>query len=288
LHYYYKKSIPVDEIKKSIKKDEFLGSPFYIHPQKITFKQIYDYPEYKIESTNLVCAFLYQDEKTEKQADLVYPILQNLLLSYHKINFFYSQSLILKKILAKQYETIENLTENYAQSKWDNRSLLKLPQESLDYYKKLSFLEDQARLVEAHLINYKNFLEQIKQETGQEAPKFFADFEKETEFYLKQMKSNISFLSPGIPLYEKLMLSVRTQVSIDEVELAQILMGLGFGISIGQVFSQPTTKTLSLYIDKGQNQSSVTSLWCSAFLTIILSIVGYYLFSTKVYKWLKK
>jgi hypothetical protein len=291
LSYYYKKTISLDEIKK----DEFLGSPFYIYTQKVTFKQIGDNPENKIESTKLVCVFLYQDEKTEKQADLVYPILQNLLLSYHKINFFYSQSLILKKILARQYETIERLTEDYAQRKWDSLSLLKLPQESLDYYKRLSFLEDQAKLVEVHLSNYRESIEQIEQKTGQQVPVFLANFEKDAKFYLDQMKSNIGFLSPGIQLYEKLMLSVQTQVSISEnairdrqAKLGQLLTGVGSAIAVGQIVSQPMTSTLSLYFDKGKNQPSVTSLWLGALLTVSLSLMIGFFISIKVYQWFTK
>lgn len=290
-YYYNKKTIPLDEIEKN----EFLGSPFYIYPQKVTFKQIGDNSEDTVKSTKLVCVFLYKDEKTEQQADPVYKILQNLLLSYHKINFFYSQSLILKKILSKQYESIERLTENYAQRKWDNLSLLKLPQESLDYYKRLSFLEDQARLVEVHLSNYRESLEQIEQKTGHKVPAFLANFEKETELYLDQMKSNIGFLSPGIPLYEKLMLSVQTQVSISENEikdrqakLGQLLTGVASTIAIGQIVSQPMTSTLSLYFDKEKNQPSVTSLWLGALLTVGLSLMVGYVISTKVYQWFTK
>ncbi|MEO1186063.1 MAG: hypothetical protein AAFX46_15915, partial [Cyanobacteria bacterium J06636_27] len=222
-------------------------------------------------------------------------ILQNLLLSYHKINFFYSQSLILKKILSKQYENIERLTEDYSQRKWDSLSLLKLPKESLDYYKRLSFLEDQVRLVEVHWSNYRESREQIEKKTGQKLPAFLTDFDKQSEIYLEQMKSNIGFLSPGIQLYEKLMLSVQTQVSISENEikdrqakLGQILTGVGSAVAIGQIVYQPMTSTLSIYFDKDKNQPSVTSLWLGALLTVGLSLIVGYVISIKVYQWFTK
>jgi len=291
LNYYYNKTIPADEIIAN----EFLGSPFYIYPQKVPFKQIGNNPEYTVESTKLTCVFLYKDDNVERQADAVYKILQNLLLSYHKINFFYSQSLFLKKILAEKYKTIEQLTEDYNQRKWDSLSLVKLPQQSLDYYKKLSFLEDQARLVEVHLTNYREYLQQIEQKTGQPVPAFLAKFEKDTEFYLEQMKSNIGFLSPGIQLYEKLMLSVQTQVSISEkfikdrqAKLGQLLTGVGSAIAVGQIISQPMTSTLSLQLDKGEKQPSVTSLWLGALLTIFVSVMFGYFISIKVYQWFTK
>jgi hypothetical protein len=105
------------------------------------------------------------------------------------------------------------------------------------------------------------------------------------------MKANIGFLSPGVQLYEKLMLSVQTQVSISEdairdrqAKLGQLFTGLGAAIAIGQIISQPMTSTLSLYLDKGKNQPSVTSLWLGALLTVILSIMVGYAISVKFYQ----
>ncbi|GAA6617560.1 hypothetical protein [Scytonema sp. NUACC26] len=284
LSHYYSKTISTKELIVN----EFLDCPFYIYPQTVTLNQV---GEDFIESKKLACVFLYKDEQVENQANTVYNILQNLLLSYHKIHYFYSQSQILKKILAKQYEAIEHLTSDYAQRKWDRLSLLKLPQESLDYFKRLSFLEDQARLVEVHQSNYRECLEQLEQKTGHKAAVFFTDFEKDIAFYLEQMKANIGFLSPGVQLYEKLMLSVQTQVSISEdairdrqAKLGQLFTGLGAAIAIGQIISQPMTSTLSLYFDKGKNQPSVTSLWLGALLTVILSIMVGYAISVQFYQ----
>ena len=288
LSHYYSKPIPSDKLIDN----EFLDSHFYIYPQTVTIKQ---FNEYSIESTNLACVFLYKDQAAEGQADKVYSIFQNFLLSYHKINFFYCQSLVLKKILAKQYEAIERQTEDYPEQKWDGKSLIELPQQSLDYYKQLSFLEDQARLVEVHQSNYRECIEQIEQKTGQKVPAFFADFEKDIAFYLEQMKADIGFLSPGIQLYEKLMLSVQTQVSINEAaiqdrqaKLGQLLTGVGTAIAIGQIVSQPITTTLSLYLDKGKTEPSLSSLWLSASLTITLSILTGYAISVRVYQWFTK
>ncbi|MFN6571102.1 hypothetical protein [Dendronalium sp. ChiSLP03b] len=285
---YYSQNIPTDELIVN----EFLDCPFYIYPQTVSVKKI---DEYAIKSTKLACVFLYKDENVEKKADTFYNILQTLLLSYHKIIYFFSQSLILENILHKQYEAIERLSEDYAQRKWDSLSMLKLPQESLDYYKRLSFLEDQVRLIEIHQSNYRICIEEIEQKTGQKIPRFFADFENEINRNLKQIKADIGFLNPGIQLYEKLMLSVQTQISINEnvirdrqAKLGQLLTGVGAAIAIGQIVSQPMTNTLSLYIDKGKNQPSVTSLWLGALLTIALSLAIGYGISVKVYQWFTK
>ncbi|MBD2772348.1 hypothetical protein [Iningainema tapete] len=288
LSHYYSKTISTNELIVN----KFIDCPFYIYPQTVTLNQ---FGEYSIESKKLACVFLYKDEQVENQANTGYNILQNLLLSYHKINFFYSQSLILKKILAKQYEAIERLTEDYAKRKWDRLSLLQLPQESLNYYKRLSFLEDQARLVEVHQSNYRECIEQIEQKIGQKVPMFFAEFEQDIAFYLEQMKANIGFLNPGIQLYEKLMLSVQTQVSMSEdairdrqAKLGQLLTGVGAAIAVGQIVSQPVTNTLSLYLDQGKNQTSVASLWLGALLTVSLSLLIGYAISVKVYQWFTK
>src|SRR5512136_1134156 len=100
---------------EQLKKDEFLGSPFCIYAQPVTVAQE---GVYSVSSIQLTCVFLYKDEKTERDADKVYRLLQELLLSYHKINFFHSQSQVLEKILSQQYEAIERLTEDYTQKKW--------------------------------------------------------------------------------------------------------------------------------------------------------------------------
>ncbi|MBD2499277.1 hypothetical protein [Anabaena azotica] len=285
---FYNKNISPDELII----DKFLSSPFYIYPQKVSVKTI---DQYAVESEKLTCVLLYQNEQVEKEADKIYNILQNLLLSYHKIIYFYSQSLILKNILHQQYRVIESLTEDYAQKKWDKLSLSQLPQQSLDYYKRLSFLEDQARLLEIHQSNYRICLEEIEQKIGQKVPKFFSDFNFKIDQNIKQIKSEIGFLTPGIGLYEKLMLSVQTQVSINEDtirdkqdKLGQVFTGLGTAIAVGQIVSQPVTNTLSIYLDKGKNQPSLVSLWLGAFLTITVSLLIGYGISIKIYQWFTK
>ncbi len=274
---------------------EFLGSPFCIYQKSVTVQKI---DEDAIQSIQLSCVFIYKDEATENQANAVYRIFQDLLLSYHKINFFYSQSQVLKKRLNELYEDIERLTEKYHKQKWDSESLKKLPQDSLEYYKKLSFLADQARAIKINFINYKESLKQIEEELGEKAPKFFTEFEKDTVFYIDQIKSNIGFLSPGIKLFEKLMLSVQTQVSIDDEkiqkqqsdqqqQLGQLLTGSCAAIAIGQILAPAITTSISQnYIDKDNSaQPSVSSLWLGAFLTIILSILSGWLVSSWVYQW---
>lgn len=289
---YYGTPIEPDKLSK----DEFLDSPFCIYQQPITIKKV---NEYVTESIRLSCVFIYKDEDTEKTANKVYQIFQDLLLSYHKINFFYSQSLVLKKRLSQLYQDIERLTEKYHQQQWNTNSLKKLPQDSLEYYKKLSFLEDQARTIEINYKNYQERLKQIEQTLGQKAPKFFTEFEKDIEFHIDQIKSNIGFLTPGIQLFEKLMLSVQTQVSIDDAnnqkeqsqrqaKLGQLLTGSGAAIAIGQILYEPIKTTVSKQIDRGQNQISIYSLWSGAGLTILLSICCGYLLSKLVYQWFTK
>ncbi|MBW4679431.1 MAG: hypothetical protein KME19_04870 [Microcoleus vaginatus WJT46-NPBG5] len=292
LNCYYGDKIKPDELIEN----EFLGSPFCIYKQPIPVKKL---NEYIIESIRLSCVFIYKDEQTEAQANKIYGIFQDLLLSYHKINFFYSQSLALKKRLTQLYEEIERLTEKYHQQKWNSESLKKLPQDSLEYYKKISFLEDQARAIQVNSKNYQECLKQIEESVGQKPPKFFIEFEKTIKFYIDQIQSNIGFLTPGIQLYDKLMLSIQTQVNIDDAhiqkqqnqrqaKLGQLLTGSGAAIAIGQILYEPIKTTVVQKLDRGQNQISVSSLWYSAGLTIFLSIfIGYFL-SKFVYQWFTK
>ncbi|MEQ9369637.1 MAG: hypothetical protein RIG63_11495 [Coleofasciculus chthonoplastes F3-SA18-01] len=110
------------------------------------------------------------------------------------------------------------------------------------------------------------------------------------------MEANIGFLSPGIQLYEKIMLSVQTQVSIDEAahqnqqnqqqaKLGQILAGVGAAIGVGQIIEAPITATVSHRLDKGKPEPSIASSWLGASLSVILSIGIGYCISLAVYRW---
>jgi len=152
-----------------------------------------------------------------------------------------------------------------------------------------------------NLQNYQECLKQIEQETQQPMPAFFQDFPSEADYYLQQIKTTIGFLSPGLQLYEQLMLTVQTQVSIDDEELqtkqslqqqklGQLLTGSCAAIAIGQILSPAITASVShYYIDKNQPQPpSVGSLWVGGFLTIILSLLSGWLVSRLVYRWFTK
>ena len=291
---YFCHTIQPEEVTES----EFLGSPFCIYWQPVP---VPTFPQFSLKSIHLAAVFLYKDAETEAKANTFYNILQDMLLSYHKIHFFHSQSLALKKILSQKYENIERLAENYAQEKWDKESLKTLPQQSLEYYKGLSALSDQEKTLAVNLHNYRECLKQIEQYSQQSMPDFFQNFQSEADYYLQQIKTSIGFLSPGLPLYEKLMLSVQTQVSIDDEKLqtqqsvqqqklGQLLTGCGAAIAIGQILSPAITTSVShYYVDKNQPQSpSVPSLWLGGFLTIILSLSSGWLVSRLVYQWFTK
>ncbi len=284
------------EIKpEQVIENEFLGSPFCVYWQPVTVK---NFAQVSLTSIHLAAVFLYKDPETEKKANTFYNILQDMLLSYHKINFFRSQSLVLKEILSQQYEKIENSAKDYAQKTWNKESLKALPQESLEYYKGLSWFSDQQKTIAVNLHNYRECLKQIEQYSQQPMPQFFRDFQSEAEYYMQQIETTIGFLSPGLQLYDKLMLSVQTQVSIDDEKLqtqqsvqqqklGQLLTGSCAAIAIGQILNPAITATVSQnYIDKDQPQQiSVSSLWVGAILTIILSVLSGWLVSRLVYRW---
>lgn len=283
-----------EEIKlEDIIENKFLGSPFYIYIKPTIVQQI---EQLSIEAVQLNCVFLYQNQLTERLADKVYRIFQDMLLSYHKICFFHSQSIVLKKILRQKYTNIELQTEEYARKEWDNNSLKQLPQESLEYYKRLSFLEDQERLIRVNYRNYQECIEKIENITQQSIPNYFSNFRENIEFYLEQIEASISFLKPGILLFDKLMQSVQTQVSIDnesrqktlnerQAQLGQVFAGVGAAIGAGQIITPPITATFSFYFDGNTNQPSIQSLWFGASFSIFFSILIGYFISTKVYKW---
>lgn len=273
----------------------FLGSHFYLYPKSVKVKTINDLP---LKSTHLMGVILYQDAETENKANKFYNILQDMLLSYHKINFFYSQSLAFKNLIGQQYQDIEQLTEDYANTEWNKESLKQLPHESLEFYKKLSFLEDQEKTLRVNLHNYRNCLQQIEEHTGEKLGGFFGDFIDDAEHYLKQIETTIGFLSPGLQLYDKLMLSVQTQVSIDDEriqkqqsdqqqKLGQLLTGSCAAIALGQILNPAITNSISEnYIDKDPSQPpSVSSLWLGGLITILLSILSGWLVSRVVYRW---
>lgn len=273
---------------------KFLGSPFYLYPKSVKVKTINDL---SLKSTHLMGVILYQDAETENKANKFYNILQDMLLSYHKINFFYSQSLALKNLIGQQYKDIEQQTEDYANTKWNKESLKQLPYQSLEFYKKLSFLADQEKTLRVNLHNYRNGLQQIEEHTGEKLGGFFGDFIDDAEHYLKQIETTIGFVSPGLQLYDKLMLSVQTQVSIDDEriqkqqsdqqqKLGQLLTGSCAAIAVGQILTPAITHSVSQYIEKDPSQPhSVTTLWVGAFVTIFLSISSGWVVSRFVYRW---
>ncbi|MGK7884412.1 MAG: hypothetical protein AB4057_07265 [Crocosphaera sp.] len=292
LSQYYNQTIE----PKNIITDEFLGCPFYIYPQITKVKQ----PDnYFVDSVNLACVFLYKNENIERKADDIYPIFQDLLLSYHKITFFYAQSRILKSRLEQQYKDIECLTEEYARQQWNSDALKQIPQDSLNYYQRLTFLKDQKISIEVNLKNYKKCLQNIETTTGQIPPKFFTAFESKIKLYLEQMKTDIAFLQPALHLYDKLMLSVQTQVSIEdaqrqenksekEAQLAQIFTGIGTAIAVGQLLTEPLIKTISQYREPTQENPSLKSLWLGTGVSICVSLMVGFIISWIAYKWLKK
>ncbi|MDJ0511281.1 MAG: hypothetical protein QNJ64_18810, partial [Crocosphaera sp.] len=116
---------------------------------------------------------------------------------------------------------------------------------------------------------------------------------------LEQMKTDIGFLSPALHLYDKLMLSVQTQISIDEArrqdnksekeaQLGQIFTGIGTAIAVGQLLTKPTTQTISKYLEPSETNPSLNSIWLGTTLTIIISLLIGYLISFIAYEWLKK
>ncbi|MBO0351186.1 hypothetical protein J0895_19330 [Phormidium pseudopriestleyi FRX01] len=275
----------------------FLGSPFYLYPKSVKAKTLNDFP---VQSTHLMGVILYPNVEAEKKANKFYNVLQDMLLSYHKIDFFYSQSLALKKLVGQQYKEIEQLTEDYANTNWNKESLKKLPHDSLEYYKKLSFLSDQKETIRVNLHNYRGCLKQIEEDKdiGEKLEGFLANFVNDAEHYLEQIQTTIGFMSPGLKLYDKLMLSVQTQVSIDDEriqkkqsdqqqKLGQLLTGSCAAIAVGQILTPAITLSVSqYYIDKDPSQPpSVTSLWVGGFLTIILSLLSGWVVSQLVYRW---
>ena len=295
LNYYYNFTVKdKDYIQaKNLIENEFLESKFYIYKKIVIAEQV---KEYTVESIELVCVFLYANAETEKKADKVYQLLPELLLSYHKIHFFNSQSLILKKLLNQKYEILERQTEK-SHLTLDKLTLIRnLPQESLNYYKMLSFLEDQQRTISINSTNYDNIIKNIEQKIdNKKMPDFFVEAQKDFKFYSDQIESNINFLRPGIELYEKLMLSVQTEVSLDQAtiqerqaKLGQLLTGSCAAIAIGQILNTPITLTVSKYLDKNSTQPSIHSLWLGSLLTIFLSVLAGYTISKRVYQWFIK
>ena len=294
LHKYFSQ-IPQEEIEEKISQEyTFLDSPFYVLGREIALKESTN--RYPLKTTNLACVFLYKDENTEQKADRVYGIFQNLLLSYHKINYFYFQSRSLRIKLKQLYKNIEERTKTDRQQILDPQILVKLPQESLQYYQLLSFFEDQARLIKVQQRNYQEAIEIIEKQTGEAIPKFFTNFQENINFYLDQMEADIGFLSPAIQLYERLMLSVQTQVSINEAaiqekqdKLGQILTVAGTTIALGQIAQQPITTSISQRIDGVKSlQPSLFSLWVSAIVTIVFSLIIGYGVSRILSRWFTK
>ncbi len=271
---------------EALTANEFLGSQFYFYPQPVTVKLFNELP---VEAVKLTCVFLYENETTERQADKVYRTFQNLLWSYHKIHHFYSQSLLLKKLLGKEYASLERLTEEYAENKLNSKAWQELPYNYLEYQKQLSFLGDQLQLVEVNSSNYGECLRQMEKDTGEKAPPFLAEFEEINRFYREQMKSNIAFMKPAIAIFEKLMLSVQTQVNLEEAEtrqkqlrqqakLGQIIAGVGSAIALLQILAPLLAATLP---------PSPINFWLAAGGSLVASVGVGFGIGAIAFRWLR-
>ncbi|MGL4498078.1 MAG: hypothetical protein ACRCU2_03365, partial [Planktothrix sp.] len=245
-------------------KTNFLGSPFfYVYTNKEgTVQELNDFT---IESTRLIGVIFYQNAEAQTKANKFDDILQNMLLSYHKINFCHSQSRDLKLLLSDQYQEIEQLTEDFSNTNWNKDSLKHLPHQALEFYQDLSFLSDQEKTLRANLHNYRECIKQIEKHTKEKLSGFLADFVNEANYYLKQIQTTIGFMRPGLQLYDKLMLAVQTQVSIDDEKiqkqqsdqqqkLGQLLTGSCAAIAVGQILTPAITLSVSQYIDKDPSQ----------------------------------
>ncbi|MDJ0728731.1 MAG: hypothetical protein QNJ33_01945 [Crocosphaera sp.] len=73
-----------------------------------------------------------------------------------------------------------------------------------------------------------------------------------------------------------------------EAQLGQIFTGIGTAIAVGQLLTEPLTKTISQYLEPTQQNPSLTSLWLGTSVTIIISIMMGYFISLIAYRWLKK
>ncbi|EDZ92264.1 hypothetical protein AmaxDRAFT_5003 [Limnospira maxima CS-328] len=283
-------------ISQNLISSNFLGNPFYYILQKNKDKKENNS---SIETNRLVGIVFYKDAKAKETADNINDsIMKYIFLTYHKIKFCYSQSFDLKQTLSHQYEEIEQLTKDFSKTQWDKNSLKLLPHKALSFYQNLSFLSDQEKTLRANLYTYKKYIQKIKKYTEENVSNFFVDFVNDAEHYLKQIETTIGFMSPGLQLYDKLMLSVQTQVSIDDEtiqkqqsdqqqKLGQLLTGSCATIAIGQILSPAITATVSQnHIDKDPNQPpSVSSLWWGGLATIVLSILSGLLLSRLVYRW---
>ncbi len=113
------------------------------------------------------------------------------------------------------------------------------------------------------------------------------------------MQTDIAFLKPALHLYDKLMLSVQTQVSIEdaqrqenksekEAQLAQILTGTAAVIALGQLLTEPLIKTISQQLEPIQENPSLKSIWLGTIFSICISLMVGFIISWIAYKWLKK
>ncbi|CCQ62952.1 hypothetical protein [Crocosphaera watsonii] len=201
---------------------------------------------------------------------VIYPSLQSMekaaelynywigLFSYkHKILFAYTQSRLLKKNLIKYYQKIEENKRGIEQNKKikTDKKIKEVENIIETYMLDLPKLNFQKQIVDLNLINYKNWLEIIKNKTLESDNLQLLDkFSKlSTQKYIVQIEKDYENMELGLRLLESNINIIRSRIEAEKAKSDRSFQNLVTVVGTG-------TALMALIDDEGKKCNAITEV----------------------------
>ncbi|WP_041933136.1 hypothetical protein [Gloeothece verrucosa] len=197
-------------------------------------------------------------------------ILQRLLNIFwyrHKILYAYHQSRESDKKGRDNYKEIERYMTEFNSSIASDSRLEKLKELLIssftthsEYSLILRDIQDHKSTIISNLDNFKKTLEKL-QALSDTHLEFLEEFSTRSDFFIKQINTDLSFLNPGEKLLQNLIENIRGIVAIDQLQqdeksqeqqknIENIITFLGFALAISSISS-------SVSSEAGQNLTNI-------------------------------
>jgi hypothetical protein len=164
---------------------------------------------------------------TLKQAETINSHLLNLFCCRNKILYSYAQSRQSNTQGRSLYAHLEQYNHTFKQSATTTqrrlqelqRLLEEMPVKSLQYAERLRELQDYHTTIEANLLNYQNWLENIRQLSQPEDKLEFLQFfyNRSCSTLQKQIQIDLNYLTPGQQLFAQLIPTLQGLVEVHSI-----------------------------------------------------------------------
>ncbi len=141
--------------------------------------------------------------------------------TYHQARQRYQEAKKNYSYLEKQIQEFNKLQINETQTQLSHlkKILIKLPAKKLDYSICLQDLQTHLTTINANINNYKIYLNEITDIPSINSFQFWQEFlDKDCQKFIKQIQTDIEYLSPGQELFGEIVNTIRGLVEIQQAE----------------------------------------------------------------------